>query len=129
EQIGLSRAGRPLYGLVVGDGSAHCSITAGAHADEPAGPMTAMLLAEWLAGETQAAREFRQQFTFRICPQVNPDGAEANREWFAPIPDFLTYLRHVKREGPGDDIEFGYPGGGRSAMRPENQAVAGFLEK
>ncbi len=122
-EIGVSRAGRTMYGLMVGHGESYMSITAGAHADEPAGPITACLLAAFLAGESPQAAELRDAFTWLICPQVNPDGAEANKGWFAPIPDFETYLKHVKREGPGDDIEFGYPD-----MRPENKAVAEFLE-
>src|SRR5690606_36871771 len=31
-------------------------------------------------------------------------------------------------EGPGDDIEFGYPGEDKGALRPENQAEADFLK-
>lgn len=122
-EIGESRAGRTMYGLMVGGGPGYISITAGAHADEPAGPMTACLLAEWLAGPSDQATALREHLTFMICPQVNPDGAEANKQWFAPAPDFETYLRHVKREDPGDDIEFGYP-----HLRPENTAVSDFLE-
>src|SRR5690606_13953130 len=49
--------------------------------------------------------------------------------WFAPVPDPARYLRHVRRELPGDDIEFGYPGDGRPALRPENDAVAQFLAR
>lgn len=127
DKIGKSRGGRPLYGISIGDqADSVITITAGAHADEPAGPMAAMILAETLArGRAKTFTPNRK--TFYICPQVNPDGAEANREWFAPVPDLETYLRNVKREGPGDDIEFGYPGGGKESLRPENQAVADYF--
>ncbi len=125
--IGRSRDGRPLYGLRIGDGPLRCSITAGAHADEPAGPIAACLIAWYLSSNSGWARTDRETYSYYICPQVNPDGSEANKEWFAPVPDVGTYLRHVKRELPGDDIEFGYPGNGRNAIRPENAAVAGFL--
>lgn len=127
KNIGQSRSGRSIYGISIGDGPATASITARAHADEPAGPMTACLLAAWLAGDSEEAKALREQITFKICPQVNPDGAEANKPWFAPVPDFNRYVRHVKREGPGEDIEFGYPTPGRESLRPENAAVAGFL--
>lgn len=127
DEIGKSRAGRPLYGITVGDkADPVTTITAGAHADEPAGPMAAMILAETLA-RGRASAFIPNRKTYYICPQVNPDGGEANREWFAPVPDLETYLRHVKREGPGDDIEFGYPGDGKRALRPENQAVADYF--
>jgi len=126
-EIGISRAGRTLYGLQVGNGPRKVSITAGAHADEPAGPMAACALGWFVSDPAPAQSLMRDEFTFMICPQVNPDGAEANRPWFAAVPDIETYLRHVRREGPGDDVEFGYPGNGKGPLRPENAAVADFL--
>lgn len=123
--IGNSRSGREMFGVKAGSGPIKVSVTAGAHADEPAGPVAGCALA-WLMSEPDAGL-LREQYTFVICPQVNPDGAEANKRWFSPTPHLETYLRHVKREAPGDDIEFGYPGDGKGALRPENQAVADFL--
>lgn len=123
--IGESRGGSPIYGLRAGYGPVHISITAGAHADEPAGPIAACVLA-WLLSEDDC-QSLRDRFSFAICPQINPDGAEANKKWFAAVPDVETYLGNVVREEPGDDIEFGYPGDGKNALRPENQAVAEFL--
>ncbi len=120
-EIGSSRGGRPLYGLRLGNASRAASITAGAHADEPVGPMTAFALAEWCI-TTPAGRELLETFRFHLCPQVNPDGAEANAAWFSDPPDPATYFQHVVREQPGDDIEFGYPD-----LRPENEAVSRFL--
>ncbi len=124
-KIGASREGRQLHGLKVGNGPVRISITAGAHADEPAGPIAACVLAWFMSAEECAP--LRDRFTFTICPQVNPDGAEANRPWFSQLPDLETYLRNVKREEPGDDIEFGYPTNGFGPLRPENAAVAEFL--
>jgi len=128
DEIGASRDGRPLHGFTVGSGRHTCTITAGAHADEPAGPVTAMVFAQWLAGNSPAAVQLRSRATFRICPQVNPDGAQRNSPWFAPVPQLTDYLEHVFREQPGDDVEFGYPGGGKGPLRPENKAVADFLD-
>lgn len=126
---GSSRAGRPLPVITIGEGTRHASITAGAHADEPAGPLAAIALAWFLSGHSAAARQLRTNWTFTIFPQVNPDGAEANRPWFAPVPDVYTYLRHVKRELPGDDVEFAYPFGDQPALRPENEAIARYLRR
>ena len=120
--IGSSRSGRPIYGIRIGDGPVHRSIVAGAHADEPAGPIAACVFAEYAAALGDSG------CSWYIIPQVNPDGAEANKAWFAPVPDLKTYLAHVRREGPGDDIEFGYPGKGHKALRPENTAAAQFFE-
>src|SRR5690606_21009751 len=85
--IGASREGRPLLGLRIGEGELAATITAGAHADEPAGPRTAWGLARWLSGASEAAAYLRSRYTFYICPQVNPDGAVANSPWFDEVPD------------------------------------------
>lgn len=140
--IGRSRAGREMWGLDIGGGGTGeageddggcgrtVSITAGAHADEPVGPITAFALARFLLG-TEAGNSLASTHRFRICPQVNPDGAEANKAWFADPPDAVTYFTNAIREAPGDDIEFGYPdprpGAKIGALRLENQAVADFL--
>lgn len=105
ERIGTSREGQPLFGLTCGNGLINVSVIAGSHADEPAGPMTAQILPLALA---QLAPDLLDRCTFRIVPQMNPDGADRNRAWFADPPDFATYLRHAVREQPGDDIEFSF---------------------
>jgi hypothetical protein len=134
ETIGRSRAGRPLHGIRLGCGPAHVSLTAGAHADEPAGPMAAFQLVRRLCGE-ERGRRLIAAHTFYICPQVNPDGAQANAPWFRDPADLAEYLRSVVREPPGDDVEFGYPASGADAPagapppRPENLAVAAFLRE
>ena len=53
---------------------------------------------------------------------MNPDGEQANRAWIKRWPSVDAFLRHVLREPPGRDVEFGFP-----AMRPENAAVTAFL--
>lgn len=132
--IGSSREGRPLYGITAGKGVLRASVTAGAHSDEPLGPMTALRLVEW-ALATEEGRDLLRSVRLVICPDVNPDGSEKNRAWFADPPDPLVYFRNVFREGPGDDVEFGYPdprtgmnSAARAQVRPENKAVARFLE-
>lgn len=123
EEIGASRDGRPIFGIEAGTGPFHVSITAGAHSDEPAGPLAALAIAESLD------RRLLEKATWRICPHVNPDGAERNAPWFADPPDPLTYARHAFREGPGEDVEFNYPPAVPEARspRPENETVARFL--
>lgn len=122
EEIGHSREGRPLYGLCFGTGAFPVSIIAGSHADEPVGPMTAQALPLMLA---ESFPEFLEHCAFRVVPQINPDGAERNRGWFSRLPDFQTYLRHVVRELPGDDIEFAFGDG--EAARPECRAAMAFI--
>ncbi len=128
--IGKSRGGRPLFGVRLGHGPLRISITAGAHSDEPAGPLAALELIDFLTG-TDEGRALLQRTTWSIFPHVNPDGAALNAAWFAEPLDPVKYLRNVFREAPGDDVEFNYPGGeaGSPAPRPENAAVAAFLRE
>ena len=62
-----------------------------------------------------------------IVPHINPDGEERNAAWAiegASAYDLGTYLKHVIRELPGDDIEFGFPRDETDpGARPENRAV------
>ncbi|MBX7246387.1 MAG: hypothetical protein K1X53_12895 [Candidatus Sumerlaeaceae bacterium] len=136
-RIGNSRAGLPLWGYRFGSGTRHVSITAGAHADEPAGPMAAVAFSRWLISDSRG-QELLRDFTFFVCPQINPDGAAANCAWFSDPADPFAYFQNVIRELPGDDIEFGYPEPKNWSKlapacsmppRPENIAVAGFLEQ
>ncbi len=120
--IGASREGRDLYGVRLGTGQRHVSIIAGCHADEPVGPMTAQALPAILEREFP---ELLKQYVFHIVPQMNPDGAARNREWFANPLGMAAYLEHAVREQPGDDIEFGFGEG--DARRPECRAAQDFL--
>lgn len=126
--LGASREGRSVYGVTLGIGPQTVTLVAGAHADEPVGPETLRLLIleslanrDWLA-EEDGFHDLFERFTFRILPQINPDGEARNQAWIREWPDVQTYLRHRIRERPGDDIEFGYP-----VMRPENRAASRFL--
>jgi len=121
-EVGRSRLEQPLYGYTLGNGPHLITITAGAHADEPIGPMTAQALPDMIAAH---APELLDTCSFRVMPQMNPDGADRNRSWFSNALDFETYLEHTVRELPGDDIEFGF-GEGPEA-RPECHAAKSFL--
>jgi hypothetical protein len=121
-EIGRSRAGQPLFGYTLGNGPNRITVTAGCHADEPVGPMTAQALPELLAAH---APELLESCHFRVVPQMNPDGADRNRAWFADPPDFETYLAHAVREQPGDDIEFGFAN--VPEARPECRAALRYL--
>jgi hypothetical protein len=126
--LGASREGRTIYGVTLGMGPQTVTLVAGAHADEPVGPETLRLLIleslanrDWLA-DGEGFADLFERFTFRIIPQVNPDGEARNQAWITRWPDVQAYLRHRIREQPGDDIEFGYPN-----LRPENHAASRFL--
>lgn len=125
--IGSSREGRALNAMKVGDGPLRVSITAGAHADEPAGPMAAIELIEQIHGGDLC--ELGKLATWFICPHVNPDSGATNAAWYREEVTLENYARRASRELPGEDVEFCYPGPGDWQPRPENEAVAAFLRR
>ena len=140
EIIGRSRGGRPIRGYRVGSGSMHVSLIGGCHADEPVGPSMLRRLVRFLTG-LEGSAPLIEAIRWSIVPDVNPDGAVRNSAWSdhpleAPdhrgdldrVYDPVLYVRHVVRELPGDDIEFGFPRHLQDRQaRPENRAVARFL--
>ncbi|HEX2225320.1 MAG TPA: M14 family zinc carboxypeptidase [Thermoanaerobaculia bacterium] len=138
--VGESREGRPIRGHVLGQGDLRLSLIGGCHADEPVGPAMLRRLAGYL-GSLAADDPLLAGATWHVVPHVNPDGEARNAAWSDhPVPtvdrqgapdvahDLFLYLRHVVRELPGDDMEFGFPRGeDDDGARPENRAVARFL--
>lgn len=118
--LGKSEEGRPLVGVVLGDGPRVVSLIAGNHADEPVGPETLRTLV--LEGLDGPLEPWFDRFRFVIVPHTNPDGEMRNRPWTRHWPDLAAYLQHAVREAPGRDLEFGFPD-----LRVENRLVADFL--
>jgi hypothetical protein len=138
--LGRSRRGVEIEGYRFGRGALHVSLIAGCHADEPVGPAMLRRLAAYLA-ERPADDPLLAAATWSVVPHVNPDGEERNAAWSAEtlpavdprggedrVYDLHLYRKHVVRELPGDDMEFGFPrGADDTGARPENRAVAAFL--
>ena len=141
-EIGRSRRGRPLYGFRAGRGPCRVSLIGGCHADEPVGPAMLDRLAAFLLS-LPSEHNLLQDFTWSLVPHANPDGEAANRPWTDGLGDpagwtgsepvrvdLWTYLSHVVREPPGDDMEFGFPRSPEDGeARPENHAIAAFLRE
>ncbi|GMW03092.1 MAG: peptidase M14 [Candidatus Hydrogenedentota bacterium] len=121
-EIGQSRAHIPMLACEVGEGPEIVSVIAGCHADEPIGPLTALALPDILSLNFPGLLD---RYTFRIIPQMNPDGAQRNAVWYANPPAFAPYWKTVTRELPGDDIEFGF--GDATSVRPECAAAMAFM--
>jgi hypothetical protein len=120
--IGESEEGRPMDAFRLGRGPHAVSLIAGNHADEPVGPETLRTLVLAIVNAPEAYEALLEHVTFYIVPHTNPDGEARNRAWIDAWPDMGAYLKHVSRDLPGRDLEFGFPG-----MRVENRAVADFL--
>lgn len=129
EQIGTSRQGRPLFALLTGEGATTIMIKGNAHADEPTGIITCLELIRLLA-DNPAWRPLHRRFRFCLIPTANPDGLARNRGWLSAPFSLAQYFRHVYRDLPKDDVEFGYPSNksDMEAVRPENAACARFYE-
>lgn len=126
ERLGESRERRPIHGLRIGRGPLRVSLLAGCHADEPTGPR----LLRRLAGHLRSVPPddpLLRTCEWWILPHLNPDGAARNEAWQRPGAEAynpVEYLRHVVRERPGDDLEFGFPRGpDDEKARPENRAA------
>lgn len=136
EEIGTSLEGRPLAALTLGRGATTVTIKGNAHADEPVGAVTCVLLAQLLTNHP-AWRPFLDRYRFCMIPTANPDGLNRNTGWLTTPFDLRTYLMHVYRDLPRDDVEFGYPqtreadnsmADGAGDVRPENEACARFYD-
>jgi hypothetical protein len=124
--LGRSRGGRPVFGYRFGSGPDKISLIAGAHADEPVGPVLLDRVASYLSSRPREDAVLRD-YEWWIVPHINPDGAARNRVWTGSERDrydLTEYLRHAVRELPGNDVEFGFPREeGDSGARPENRSV------
>ena len=74
EQVGASLKGNPLYRAEVGHGDKTVMIVTQQHGDEPLGTEASLYLLDFLAGDSEAAREIREEVTVVVMPRVNPDG-------------------------------------------------------
>lgn len=127
EAIGWTAEGQELVGLRCGDPALPLvSIVAGAHPDEPAGPLAALqLVANW------HRHPLRDAVQLAVVPQLDIDGARDQAGWLSPWTDraeLHRYLAHRLRRQPGADREFAWPGapwGG--TVLPECQAAADFF--
>lgn len=125
--IGQSLQGRPLHGITVGAATAPLvTIVAGAHPDEPAGPLAAMhLLRQW------SEQPWSRYLRLAVVPLLDVDGVVAQRQWLSPWREPLDLLRMQQyrlRRPPGEDREFAWPGAPwPGVVLPECQAAADFF--
>ncbi len=132
ERIGHSREGRPIAAYRFGQGACRISLIAGCHSDEPVGPRLLRCLVAYLSRLPKGS-PILEDYQWWIIPHANPDGEEVNRSWYTDRDeqiDLISYLKHFKRELPGDDIEFGFPRDPADLdARPENKCVASWWMK
>jgi Zinc carboxypeptidase len=119
DTAGRSRQERELICVRVGNGPSVIAISAGAHADEPAGIATCLVLIQNLL-ENRGFRDLLQRFTFLIHPMIDPDGAAINACWTLHDYDYRGYFLHNFRNNtPGEDCEQGLSVTQAQEDRPE----------
>jgi hypothetical protein len=125
--IGLSVEGQPLHGICAGDPSLPLvSVVAGAHPDEPLGPMAALrLVRDW------PQNPLAQRIRLAVVPILDIDGSIAQEAWltnWGEGPGFQTCLEHRLRRRLGADREFAWPGQAWSGtVLPESAAADEFF--
>ena len=124
--IGKSREGRSIDAFQFGSGDFRISLIGGNHADEPVGPLLLRKLVNYL-DSLNSDSQLLTKFNWYIIPHANPDGEYVNDRWWdaeQSTVDPIAYLRHVVRELPGDDMEFGFPRSDDDpGLRPENKII------
>lgn len=125
--IGHSEAGRPIHAYRMGPKDRPLvSIVAGAHPDEPAGPLAAMQLAH-----RYQESPLLQAVQLAVVPHLDVDGSHEQIPWLAAydeLIDPLLFLEHRLRRLPGADREFAWPGApwGGTVLQ-ENLAADAFF--
>lgn len=126
---GNSRGDKVIPAFQLGNGACKISLIGGCHADEPVGPRLLRKLVSFLS-KISVNHPMLKQCSWWIVPHVNPDGEQINKSWYSDediVFNLAKYFKHVYRELPGDDLEFGFPIEGQiGALRPENQFVYDF---
>lgn len=130
-QVGRSRGGRPLWLLSVhprgrahGAHGAHALVVAGAHANEPVGAATALLLAEQVLA-TPALAGPEVTWHFLLC--LDPDGAVLNEPGRSAEPGGIgeslrPFFRPVAQEQPEWASSLG-------CRLPETQALTDVIDE
>jgi hypothetical protein len=122
DQVGVSRAGRPLHLLSVGHARRAVLVVAGAHANEPVGGST--LLA--LAGRVLRERPLRAGTSWHFLLCADPDGASLHA---TPAPhSLLDYHLGFFRPAGSEQPEWSPSVLPPDRLPPETRALTGVID-
>jgi hypothetical protein len=128
--VGVSRAGRPLWLLSAGHGSRHVLTVAGAHANELVGGASSLRLAEELAlaPDTLGARELDCTWHFLLC--LDPDGTALAERWMSEAdPSVEGYYRGFYRPAFTSQPEFPPAEGDPRPAMPESRVLMRLIDE
>ncbi|MGW1796760.1 M14 family zinc carboxypeptidase [Streptomyces sp. NPDC001984] len=122
-QVGVSREGRPLHLLSVGHARRSVLVVAGAHANEPTGGSTLLVLAERIVQE----RELRDDTSWHFLLCADPDGASLH---VTPAPRSLLdyHLGFYRPAGP-EQPEWSPSVLPPDRLPPETRALTGVIDE
>ncbi|MER5911012.1 M14 family zinc carboxypeptidase [Streptomyces sp. NPDC001982] len=122
-QVGVSREGRPLHLLSVGHARRSVLVVAGAHANEPTGGSTLLVLAERIVQE----RELRDDTSWHFLLCADPDGARLH---VTPAPRSLLdyHLGFYRPAGP-EQPEWSPSVLPPDRLPPETRALTGVIDE
>ncbi len=122
DQVGVSRAGRPLHLLSVGRARRAVLVVAGAHANEPTGGSTLLALARRVLTE----RELRAGTSWHFLLCADPDGASLH---VTPAPrSLLDYHHGFFRPAGAEQPEWSPSVLPPDRLPPETRALTGVID-
>jgi Zinc carboxypeptidase len=126
-QIGRSRSGLPLLLLSVGHGGSNILVTAGPHANEPAGGATTLRLAGLLLDHGELLDPPDTAWHLLLC--LDPDGARRNQGWLRGPFTLHDYVRGAFRPHPGEQPEWFLAAPPAQAVLPETRALIRVIDE
>lgn len=120
--VGVSRLGRPIEMISLGEGDRDALIVGVPHANEPAGAVTVERLIKLLLHSEREQRGYRWHF----IKSIDPEGLRLNGGWLKKARTLGNYLENFFRPAlsrqPETTFPLQLPGYRFSASTPENEA-------
>lgn len=130
-EAGLSRQGRPILCLKIGNGPRNALAFGCPHPNEPIGAMMLEFFSEELARNAALREELG--FTWYLIKCIDIDGAVLNQGWFKGPFTLSNYASHFYRPAMQDQVEWTFPVEYK-ALRfdsplPETRALMRIIER
>lgn len=106
-RVGTSRLGEPIPALRLEGGEREALVFGGVHPNEPIGGLTALHLAQSLAGVP--GLRGRLGYSWTIIPCIDPDGMRLNEGWLKGPFVRSHYGRHFYRPASAQQVEWTFP--------------------
>ncbi|MEX2355670.1 MAG: M14 family zinc carboxypeptidase [Thermaerobacterales bacterium] len=106
-EAGRSSGGDPLHVLTAGNGSRQAVVLALLRADEPAGAMSLLSLAQFLAADDRLNAAL--DFTFHIVAVSDPDGAQLNQARTGTADTLLNRSHRFFRRAADEEVARTFP--------------------